>query len=92
MRSNYRIAAAVIGSFALGLGAASVLHAQVKPPAYAFAEIDVKDKDGYTKDYLPKAQAYIKEVRRQVPRRRLQQIDQLCRGPAAQSRGALAIP
>ena len=61
MKSNYKIAAAVIGSFALGLGAASVLHAQVKPPAYAFAEIDVKDKDGYTKDYLPKAQAYIKE-------------------------------
>jgi hypothetical protein len=29
-------------------GAASVLHAQAKPPAYAFAEIDVKDQDGYT--------------------------------------------
>ena len=26
------------------------------------AEIDVKDHDGYTKDFLPKAQAYIKET------------------------------
>ena len=61
MKSNYKIAAAVIGSFVLGLGAASVLHAQAKPPGYAFAEIDVKDQDGYAKDFLPKAQANIKE-------------------------------
>ena len=61
MKSNYKIAAAVIGSFVLGVGAASVLHAQAKPPAYTWAEIDVKDQDGYTKDFLPKAQATIKE-------------------------------
>ena len=61
MKSNYKIAAAVIGSFVLGLGAASVLHAQAKPPGYAFAEIDVKDQDGYAQDFLPKAQANIKE-------------------------------
>ncbi len=61
MKSNYKIAAAVIASFVLGLGAASVLHAQAKLPAYAFAEIDVKDQDGYTKDFLPKAQANIRE-------------------------------
>jgi uncharacterized protein (DUF1330 family) len=61
MKSNYKIAAAVIGSFVLGLGAASVLHAQAKPLAYVITEIDVKDQDGYTKDFLPKAQANIKE-------------------------------
>ncbi len=61
MKTNYKIAAAVIGSFVLGLGVASVLHAQAKPAAYAFAEIDVKDQDGYAKDFLPKAQANIKE-------------------------------
>jgi uncharacterized protein (DUF1330 family) len=60
MKSTYKIGAAVIGSFVLGVGAASVLHAQSKPPAYTFAEIDVKDQDGYTKDFLPKAQASIK--------------------------------
>jgi len=61
MRFDHRIVAIVIGSFVLGLGAASVLHAQTKPPAYVFAEIDVKDQDGYTKDFLPKAQANIRE-------------------------------
>jgi uncharacterized protein (DUF1330 family) len=43
------------------VGAANVLHAQTKPPAFIFVEIDVKDQDGYTKDFLPKAQANIKE-------------------------------
>ncbi len=61
MKSNYKITAAIIGSFVLGLGAATILHAQAKPPAYTFVEIDVKDQDGYTKDFLPKAQANIKE-------------------------------
>ena len=62
MKYNYKIGAAVIGSFVLGVGAASVLHAQTKPPGYVLAEIDVKDQDGYTKDFLPKAQANIKET------------------------------
>jgi uncharacterized protein (DUF1330 family) len=61
MKSNYKIAAAVIASFVLGVGAVNVLHAQAKLPAYVVAEIDVKDQDGYAKDFLPKAQANIKE-------------------------------
>jgi uncharacterized protein (DUF1330 family) len=61
MKSNYKIATAIIASFVLGVGAVSVLHAQAKLPAYALVEIDVKDQDGYTKDFLPKAQANIKE-------------------------------
>jgi uncharacterized protein (DUF1330 family) len=61
MKANHKIAAAVIGSFALGVCTVSVLHAQVKLPAYVVAEIDVKDQDGYAKDFLPKAQANIKE-------------------------------
>jgi uncharacterized protein (DUF1330 family) len=61
MKTNYKIAAAIIGSFALGVGAASVLHAQAKPPAYSVAMIDVRDEDGYTKEYLPKVQPIIKE-------------------------------
>jgi uncharacterized protein (DUF1330 family) len=61
MNPNYKIGAAVIGSFVLGVGAASVLHAQAKPPGYVWAEIDVRDQDGYTKDFLPKSQANIKE-------------------------------
>ena len=61
MRSRHKIAAAIIGSFVLGVGAASILHAQTKAPGYVIAEIDVKDQDGYTKDFVPKAQANIKE-------------------------------
>jgi uncharacterized protein (DUF1330 family) len=61
MNSTGKIGVAVIGSFVLGVGAANVLHAQTKPPAFVFVEIDVKDQDGYTKDFLPKAQANIKE-------------------------------
>jgi uncharacterized protein (DUF1330 family) len=45
----------------VGVGAANVLHAQTKPLGFVLAEIDVKDQDGYTKDFLPKAQANIKE-------------------------------
>ncbi|HEY1863207.1 MAG TPA: DUF1330 domain-containing protein [Roseiarcus sp.] len=61
MNSTYKIAAAVIGSFVLGVGAANVLHAQAKPPGFVLAEIDVKDQEGYTNDFLPKARANIKE-------------------------------
>lgn len=61
MKSTQKVAAAITGSFALGLAVASVLHAQAKPPAYVVAEIDVKDEDGYKKDFLPKAQANLKE-------------------------------
>ena len=61
MNSTGKISAAVVGSFVLGVGAANVLHAQAKPPGYVWAEIDVKDQDGYTKDFLPKAQANITE-------------------------------
>jgi uncharacterized protein (DUF1330 family) len=62
MKPNYKIAAAVIVSFVLSAGVVNVLHAQAKLPAYVVVEIDVKDQDGYTKDFLPKAQALIKEM------------------------------
>jgi uncharacterized protein (DUF1330 family) len=61
MNSTHKIAAAVIGSFVLGVGAANILHAQTKPLGFVLAEIDVKDQDGYTNDFLPKARANIKE-------------------------------
>ena len=62
MKTNYKIAAAIIGSFALGVGAASVLRAQGTAPVYGVAEINVRDEDGYKKDFLPKAQELIKEA------------------------------
>ncbi|WP_375775546.1 DUF1330 domain-containing protein [Bradyrhizobium sp. ma5] len=61
MKSVSKIATAAIASFVLGVGAGSVLYAQAKIPAYSVAEIDVRDQDGYAKDFLPKAQANIRE-------------------------------
>jgi uncharacterized protein (DUF1330 family) len=61
MKANYKIAAAVIGSFVLGAGTVQMLHAQAKPPAYTLGEITVKDEDGYKRDFLPEAQRIIKE-------------------------------
>jgi uncharacterized protein (DUF1330 family) len=58
---NYKIAAALIGSFVLGAGGVQMLHAQTKPPVYVIAMVNVKDQDGYMKEFLPKAQAGIKE-------------------------------
>ena len=59
---NYKIAAALIGSFVLGAGGVQMLHAQTKPPVYAIAMVNVKDQDGYMKEFLPKAQAGIKKM------------------------------
>jgi uncharacterized protein (DUF1330 family) len=61
MRSSFRIGAAVLGSFVLGVGAASVLHAQARPPAYVWAEVDIKDVVGYNGNFLAQAQANIRE-------------------------------
>jgi len=61
MNVSYKIGAGVIVSFLLGVCAANVLYAQAKPVGYIFVEIDVKDQDSYKKDFLPKAQALIKE-------------------------------
>ena len=61
MNVSYKTGAGVIVSFVLGVCAADILYAQAKPPGYIFVEIDVKDQDGYTKEFLPKAQALIKD-------------------------------
>jgi uncharacterized protein (DUF1330 family) len=57
---NYKIAAALIGSFVLGAGAASV-YAQTHAPSYTVGLINVKDENGYKNDFLPKAQETIKK-------------------------------
>jgi len=48
-------------SIVVGAGAVQLLHAAGSPPVYLIVMVDVKDQDGYTKDFLPKAQANIKE-------------------------------
>jgi uncharacterized protein (DUF1330 family) len=57
---NYKIAAALIGSFVLGAGAASVLHAQGTAPYYEVTEIAVKDQAGYEASGVDKVREAIK--------------------------------
>jgi hypothetical protein len=57
---NYKIAAALIGSFVLGAGTASVLHAQSTAPYYEVTEIAVKDQAGYEASGVDKVRDAIK--------------------------------
>ena len=45
MKSNYKVAAAMLAGVALGALAVQGLHAQAKPPLYSVAEIDVSNLD-----------------------------------------------
>ena len=58
--NNYKIAAALIGSFVLGAGAASVLHAQGTAPYYEVTEIAVKDQTAYEASGVDKVREALK--------------------------------
>jgi uncharacterized protein (DUF1330 family) len=60
MKSDYKVAVAMLAGVALGALAVQGLHAQAKPPLYSVAEIDVSNLDAYLKEYVPLAQAAIK--------------------------------
>ncbi len=61
MKSNYKLAIAMLAGGALGAAAVQGLHAQTKPPAYVISEIDVTNKEAYAKEYVPLAVAALKE-------------------------------
>ena len=42
------------------LAGSEVLKAQAKPPVYAIGEVDVRDTEGYAKEYVPLARSSIK--------------------------------
>ncbi len=52
MKSALRITSAIACGLVVGGGAVQMLHAQSKPPAYVVAEVAVKDKEGYDKNFL----------------------------------------
>jgi uncharacterized protein (DUF1330 family) len=57
------LASVVLATFAgvcIGATGVEVLKAQAKPPVYAIGEIDVRDPDGYAKEYVPLARSTIK--------------------------------
>lgn len=61
MKTNYKVAIALVAGAAIGGAAIQGLHAQAKPPAYVVAEIDVTNQDAFTKEYLPLAQKALAE-------------------------------
>jgi uncharacterized protein (DUF1330 family) len=55
MKTNYKIAIALVAGTALGAAAVQGLHAQAKPLGYVVAEIDVSSQEAFTKEYVPLA-------------------------------------
>jgi len=55
VKSNHKIAIAMLAGAGLGAAAVQGLHAQAKPVAYVISEIDVTDKDAYAREYVPLA-------------------------------------
>jgi uncharacterized protein (DUF1330 family) len=60
MKTRCSVILAMVAGFGLGALAVQGLHAQIKPPVYYVAEIDVTNPEAYGKEYAPKAQATIK--------------------------------
>jgi uncharacterized protein (DUF1330 family) len=60
MKTNYKVAIALVAGAAIGGSVIQGLHAQATPPIYRIAEIAITDVDGYTKEFAPKAQAALK--------------------------------
>ena len=61
MKSNYKLAIAMLAGAALGAAAAQGLHAQTKPLAYVISENDVNNKEAYAKEFVPLAVAALKD-------------------------------
>ena len=61
MKTNYKLAIAMLAGVALGAAAVQGLHAQAKPPAFVISEIDVSNKEAFAKDYVPLAVKALKE-------------------------------
>jgi uncharacterized protein (DUF1330 family) len=55
MKTNYKVAIALIAGVGIGGAAIQGLHAQAKPRAYVVAEVDVTNQDAFIKEYTPLA-------------------------------------
>lgn len=61
MKKPYAVTASVLSGMAIGIAGVHALHAQPKPPIYMIALNEVTNPDGYKNEYLPPAQASIKQ-------------------------------
>lgn len=55
MKTNYKVAIALVAGAAFGGAVIQGLHAQAKPIAYVVAEIDVTNQEAFVKEYVPLA-------------------------------------
>jgi uncharacterized protein (DUF1330 family) len=55
MKTYLTVGLSMLAGAVLGAGAIQGLHAQAKPAGYVIAEIDVKDQDGFLKEFAPVA-------------------------------------
>lgn len=60
MRTRTAVALAMAAGVGIGALGMRGLQAQTKPPVYMIGMVDVRNADGYAKEYLPPARASIK--------------------------------
>src|SRR5436309_10330899 len=61
MRTRLAIAGSMLVGAVLGAAGSLTLHAQPKPPVYMVAINEIRDQEGYTKEYVPPAQKSVKD-------------------------------
>jgi uncharacterized protein (DUF1330 family) len=61
MKTRFTIAVSMLAGAVLGGAAIQALHAQAKPPVYMIAINQVRNPDGYAKEYVPPAQKSVKD-------------------------------
>ncbi len=60
MTAAYRIGLVAVACVAVGALGSEALHGQERSPAYLIGQIDVRDPDGYAREYLANAREIIK--------------------------------
>jgi uncharacterized protein (DUF1330 family) len=61
MKARWTVALSMLVGLILGAAAMETLHAQAKPPVYMIAINEVRNQEGYTKEYVPPAQKSVKD-------------------------------
>jgi uncharacterized protein (DUF1330 family) len=60
MTARYKACLTMLTCVVLGALGSQTLHSQARPPAFLIGQIDVRNPEGYAKEYLPKAREIIK--------------------------------
>src|SRR5436309_15978773 len=61
MRTRLAIAGSMLVGAVLGAAGSLTLHAQPKPPVYMVAINEIRDQEGYAKEYVSPAQKSVKD-------------------------------